>query len=117
MRAISIGKVLVPNTKTTMYTVPTKYTGKWNLLHVTNGTNSAKKVDAWWYDSSANVEIPVIFAYPVTAGGFLQFNGGAYVVLEEGDEIRVKIETGATDAGAVVTVELEPRLGGQFNGI
>jgi hypothetical protein len=63
MRAISIGKVLVANTKTTMYTVPTKYTGRWNLLHVTNGTSSGKKVDAWWYDASANLEIPVIFAY------------------------------------------------------
>jgi hypothetical protein len=59
----------------------------------------------------------VIFAYSVSAGGFLQFNGGAYVVLEEGDEIRVKIESGATDAGAVITIELEPKLGGQFNGI
>lgn len=117
MRAISIGKVLVANTKTTMYTIPTKYTGKWNLLHVTNGTSSGKKVDAWWYDKSENVEVPVIYQYSVTAGGFLQFNGGAYIVLEEGDEIRVKIESGATDAGAVITVELEPKLGGQFNGI
>lgn len=117
MRAVSIGKVLTPNTKTTMYTIPTKYVGRWTLLHVTNGTNSGKKVDAWWYDSSANLEVPVIFAASVTAGGYLQFNGGAYVVLEEGDEIRVRIESGATDAGAVVTVELEPKLGGQFNGI
>ena len=117
MRAISIGKVLTPAVKTTMYTIPTKYTGKWNLLHVTNGTPQAKKVDAWWYDKSANLEIPVVFAYSVSAGGFLQFNGGAYVVLEEGDEIRVRIESGATDAGAIVTVELEPKLGGQFNGI
>ena len=117
MRAISIGKVLTPNVKTTMYTVPTKYIGKWNLLHVTNGTSSGKKVDAWWYDKSANVEIPVIFAYSISAGGYLQFNGGAYIVLEEGDEIRVRIESGATDAGAVITVELEPKLGGQFNGI
>jgi hypothetical protein len=117
MRSVSIGKVLVANTKTTMYTVPTKYTGRWNLLHVTNGTSSAKKVDAWWYDASANVEIPVIFGYGVSGGNYLQFNGGSYIMLEEGDEIRVKIETGATDAGALITIELEPKLGGQFNGI
>jgi glutamine amidotransferase-like uncharacterized protein len=117
MRPISIGKVLTPNVKTTMYTVPTKYTGKWNLLHMNNGTSSGKKVDAWWYDKSANVEIPIIVAYSVSSGQYLQFNGGSYIVLEEGDEIRVRIESGATDAGAVVTVELEPKLGGQFNGI
>lgn len=117
MRSISIGKALTPAVKTTMYTIPTKYTGKWNLLHVTNGTSSAKKVDAWWYDKSENLEIPIVYAYGVSSGGYLQFNGGAYVVLEEGDEIRVRIESGATDVGAVVTVELEPKLGGQFNGI
>lgn len=117
MRSISIGKVLTPNVKTTMYTIPTKYTGKWNLLHVTNGTSSGKKVDAWWYDLSANVEVPVVYANSISSGGYLQFNGGSYIVLEEGDEIRVRIESGATDAGAIVTVELEPKLGGQFNGI
>jgi hypothetical protein len=114
MKAISIGKVLTPNTKTTMYTIPTKYTGKWTLLHMTNGTASAKKADAWWYDKSNNTEIPVIFGYGISAGGYLQFNGGAYIMLEEGDEIRVRIESGATDAGATITIELEPKLGAQL---
>jgi hypothetical protein len=114
MRSLSVGAVLTPNTKTTMYTIPTKYTGRWNLLHMTNGTASGKKADAWWYDKSNNLEIPVISSYSISSGGYLQFNGGSYIFLEEGDEIRVRIETGATDAGCVITIELEPKLGGQL---
>jgi len=114
MRSLSVGKNLTPNVKTTIYTIPTKYTGSWVLLHVTNGTASAKKADAWWYDKSTNTEVAVIASYGISAGGYLQFNGGAYILLEEGDEIRAKIETGATDAGCVITIELEPKLGAQL---
>lgn len=115
MRSVSIGKVLVANTKTTMYTIPTKQIGKWNLLYAHNGTASAKKFDAWWYDASENIEVPVIFQYSLAASNYLKFDGGAYVVLEEGDEIRVQIETGATNASCIVTIELDTKLSAQFN--
>jgi hypothetical protein len=38
MRPVSVGKNLVPNVKTTMFTIPTKHDGLWNLLHAYNGT-------------------------------------------------------------------------------
>lgn len=114
MRSISVGVVLTPNTKTTLFTVPVRYSGKWNLLYAHNGTSSAKKFDAWWYDASQDVEIPIVYQYPLDTAEYLKFDGGAYVVLEEGDEIRVKIETGATNASAICTIELENKTSLQF---
>lgn len=106
MRPISVGKNLVANTKTTMYTVPSQYIGKWNLLYVTNNSTSSKTISAWWYDKSENLEIQIVLDYPLTAKNFLKIDGGAYTLLEEGDEIRVQSETGST-ASAIITVEQE----------
>lgn len=104
---VSVGKNLTANTKTTMAVVPTKYDAKWVLLHAYNGTASSKNFDVWWYDKSQNTEIEIITSYPLASKTYLQFGGdGKYVMLEEGDEIRVKIETGATNAICVVTLEL-----------
>ena len=105
MKEISVGKNLVANTKTLMYTVPDNHYAKWNLLYAGNGTSSAKNFSAWWYNKVADTEVGIVVDYPLDAKGYLKFDGGAYVVLEEGDEIRVKAETGAT-ASCIVTLEL-----------
>ncbi len=108
-RPHSVGAVLTPNTTTTLFTVPTRFIAKWNLLYAYNGTSSAKNFRAWWYDKSENIEVPIVYDYPLAAKTFLKFDGGSYVVLDEGDEIRVWIETGATQPGCIVTMELEQR--------
>ena len=107
-RPHSVGLVLTPNTVTTMFTVPARNIAKWSLLYAYNGTASAKNFRAWWYDSSTNTEIPIVYDYPLAAKAFLKFDG-ADVVLDEGDEIRVWIETGATQPGCIITVELDQR--------
>jgi hypothetical protein len=106
MRPYSHGLNLVANTKTTMFTVPKQQLARWTLLWAVNNTSSAKNFTVYWYDKSTNTEVSVIVEYPLAAKTFLRFDGGAYVVLEEGDEIRVLAETGAT-ASALITVELE----------
>jgi hypothetical protein len=53
-------------------------------------------------------------AYPLAAKTFLKFDGGAYVTLEEGDEVRVEVETGAT-ASVLCTFELEATSAVQYN--
>lgn len=114
MRPVSNGKNLVANTKTTMFVVPARNIAKWNLLWAINNTASPKHFTAWWYDKSNNIEISIVNEYPLAAKTYLRFDGGAYVVLEEGDEIRVQTETGAT-ASCLVTLELEPTSAVQFN--
>ena len=107
-RPHSVGKDLVANTKTTMFTVPTRNMAKWNLLFATNHSASSKWLSVWWYDASENVEIEVLSEYPITAKNFLRIDGEAYVALDEGDEIRVQSETGSVTT-CIITVELEQR--------
>jgi acyl-homoserine lactone acylase PvdQ len=108
-RPHSVGALLTPDTVTTLFVVPTRMIAKWNLLYAYNGTASAKDFRAWWYDKSEDLEIPVVYDYPLDATSFLKFDGGSYVVLDEGDEIRVWIEDDAANAGVIVTMELEQR--------
>ena len=107
-RPVSVGKDLVANTKTTMFTVPNRNSAKWTLLFASNHSTSSKWFSAWWYDSSENVEIEVLFEYGLTAKEFIRIDGTAYIVLDEGDEIRVQSETGSA-CTCIITLELEHR--------
>lgn len=110
MRQFSVGKNLVADTKTTLYTVPGKHIAELSLLYAHNGTSSAKDFSAWWYDASFDVEIPIVYEYALSANDYLKFDGGAYILLEENDEIRVKFETGAVNSSCIITVSLIPQL-------
>jgi hypothetical protein len=94
-RPISIGTILTTTTKTTIYTVPTGYYAKWNLAYIVDHSGNNKQIDVMWYDSSANIEVFVLDNYTLSAGQFVKFDGGAYVVLEEGDQIRAQADSGA----------------------
>lgn len=105
MREVSIGHNLVADTKTTCYTVPTGYYAKWNLCYIVNNTGNNKSVSVWWYDKSTNTEVAIVSGYVLSPTQFLKFNDGAYVVLEEGDQIYAKSELGSTMA-CINTLEL-----------
>lgn len=105
MREVSVGNNLTANVKTTVYTVPTGYYAKWNLCYVVNHTGNNKTIDAIWYDKSTNTEIRVLDNYILSPTQFVKFDGGAYVVMEEGDEVRLMSETGS-DMSAINTFEL-----------
>ena len=105
MREISVGNNLTAASKTTVYTVPTGYYAKWNLCYIVNHTGNNKVVDVFWYDSSTATEIKVLDNYSLSAGNFLKFDGGAYVVLEEGDQIRAESEAGS-DMSIINTFEV-----------
>jgi hypothetical protein len=94
-RPYSIGTILTDTTKTTIYTVPTGYYSKWNLCYVVNHAGNNKFIDVVWYDASTDTEYYVLDGYVLAATGFIKFDGGAYVVLEEGDQIRAQAETGS----------------------
>jgi hypothetical protein len=104
MKEVSIGVPAVATTKTTVYTVPANHYAKWNLVFASNTTSSAKWFSAIWYDKSADAEISVANQFPIPAKEYLRIDGGAYVVLEEGDEIRIQAE--ATTVTCILTFEL-----------
>lgn len=106
-RPHSVGKELIANTTTVMFTVPTRNIARWSLLFAANHSSSSKWFTCWWYDKSENTEIEVVFEYPLTAKAFLKFDGSE-VILDEGDEIRVRSETGSVTT-CIITVELEQR--------
>jgi len=95
VRPVSVGNNLTAGSKTTVYTVPTGYYALWNLCFISNHTGNNKTVSVWWYDSSADAEITVIDAYQIAATQYVRFDGGAYVVLEEGDQVRIESEAGS----------------------
>ena len=96
MRSVSTGNVLTAATKTTVFTVPTGYYAKWVLCYVVNTTGNNKTVDALWYDASTDTEIHVLDNYVLSPTQFIKFNDGAFVVLEEGDQVRIESEAGST---------------------
>jgi hypothetical protein len=96
MRPVSVGTTLTTTTKTTVYTVPTGYYAMWNLAYAVNHSGNNKFVDIIWYDASTDTEYFVVDNYVLSPTQFLKFDGGAYIVLEEGDQVRAAVESGAT---------------------
>lgn len=109
MRSVSIGKNLTANTLTTIYTVPTGYIAKWNLMYVFNNTGSTKTCAAYWTDVSQSENIYVLNG-TIASGSYVRLDGGAYVVLEEGDTIKMQSEAGSSFS-TICTFELEKKTG------
>ena len=81
MRPVSVGTILVPEIKTTVYTVPVGYYALWNLCYVVNTSGNNKFIDVIWHDASTNIETHVLDNYILSPTQFIKFDGGAYIVL------------------------------------
>lgn len=110
MRSVSVGTVLTPDVKTTIYTVPVGYYAHWNLAYAVNHSGNNKYIDIIWYDASANTEIYVLDNYVLSPTQFIKFDGGAYIVLEEGDQVRALGEAGSS-MNVISTFELHRNKG------
>lgn len=109
MRPVSVGTPLTTTTKTTVYTVPTGYYAMWNLAYAVNHSGNNKFIDIIWYDASDNLEHFVLDNYVLGHTQFIKFDG-SYIVLEEGDQVRVQAETGST-INVINTFELHRNKG------
>lgn len=107
-RQISVGRNLSTDTKTTIYTVPTRVSGIWTMFYAFNAGANNKGISLYWYDSSNDVEIKILEGYTLNTKAYLLFNG-AEVILEQDDEIRVQLETGS-DMAVIATLEIAPEL-------
>jgi len=95
MRSISVGAHPTAGSSNTLYTVPTGYYAEWNLSYIFNNTGSTKTFTLEWYDASA-ASTYTIYSAGVTSKEYVKFDGGAYVVLEEGDQVKCTPESGST---------------------
>lgn len=108
-RPISIGLNLSSGTAVTVYTVPTGYYAKWNLMYLFNNSGSTKSISAYWRDSSASTNI-YVHNGTIAAGSYARQDGGAYVVLEEGDTVVMQDEAGSSFS-TICTFELFKKEG------
>lgn len=104
MRELSVGANPTAGSTSTLYTVPTGYRALWNLSYLHNTSGSTKHITLTWYDSSAAVSYDLLSQYSFNSKDYLKLDGGSYVVLEEGDQVRVTPEAGSTFAIAMTFV-------------
>lgn len=108
-RPITVGINLSSGTPVTVYTVPTGYYAKWVLMYLFNNTGSTKSISAYWRDSSASANI-FVYNGPVASKEYVRQDGGAYVVMEEGDTIVMQDEAGSSFS-TICTFELIKKEG------
>lgn len=108
-RPITIGRNLADGVPVTVYTVPTGYYAKWILMYLFNNSGSTKSISVYWRDSSASADI-YVHNGTIAGGGYVRQDGGAYVVMEEGDTIVMQDEAGSSFS-TIVTLELIKKEG------
>ncbi len=96
MRPTSVGISPTANTLTTVFTVPTGYYAKFTVMYIHNTGVATKHITVQWYDASAATTLDILTAYNLTSKEYLQFDGVAYIVLEEGDRLQITTEAGSS---------------------
>jgi hypothetical protein len=108
-RPVSVGVNLTSGIATTVYTVPLGYFAKWNLMYIFNNSGSTKNISVFWRDSSASADIYVQNG-SIASKNYIRMDGGAYVVMEEGDTVVMQDEAGSSFS-TICTFELFKKEG------
>jgi hypothetical protein len=96
MRALSVGFSPTAAVDTTVYTCPRGYYSKFTVMYIHNTGGSTKHITVQWFDSSANTTFDILTQYDFASKTYLQFDGNAYIVLEEGDKIKITTQSAST---------------------
>lgn len=96
MRALSVGVSPTAAVDTTVYTCPTGYYAKFTVMYIHNTGGSTKHITVQWFDASANSTLDILTAYDFSTKQYLQFDGNAYIVLEEGDKIKITTQSSSS---------------------
>jgi hypothetical protein len=78
-------------------------------MYLFNNSGSTKSITAYWTDSSESEDIYVQNG-TVAGGGYVRQDGGAYVVLEEGDTVKMQSEAGSSFS-TICTFEIYKKEG------
>jgi len=106
MRALSVGVSPTAAVDTTVYTCPTGYYAKFTVMYIHNTGGSTKHITVQWFDASANTTLDILTQYDFSSKTYLQFDGNAYIVLEEGDKIKITTQS-ASSFSFIATFEEE----------
>jgi len=111
-RKVSVCVTKSDATKVTLFTVPAKNTGLWNVMYIISltGTETPK---VYWYDDSTNTEYFIIGGKNLGAGDYILL-ADKEVVLQAGDEIRVQ-NTGTSSVTYLATIDLVPEMAIQYH--
>ena len=96
MRALSVGVSPTAAVDTTVYTCPTGYYAKFTVMYIHNTGGSTKHITVQWFDASANTTLDILTSYDFSSKTYLQFDGNAYIVLEEGDKIKITTQSASS---------------------
>jgi hypothetical protein len=96
VRPVSVGVNPTAATLTTVYTVPTGYYAKFTVMYIHNTGGNTKHITVQWYDASTATTLDILTNYDFTSKQYLQFDGNAYIVLEEGDRIQITTQSAST---------------------
>jgi hypothetical protein len=78
------------DTNYTVYTCPANAKAHMNLLFITNGSVNDSDVLIRWYRASKDTKFFILGTRNLGGGEFIQFDGGAFIVLEPGDYIEAR---------------------------
>ena len=96
MRALSVGVSPTAAVDTTVYTCPKGYYAKFTVMYIHNTGGSTKHITVQWFDASATTTLDILTAFDLTTKEYLQFDGNAYIVLEEGDQIKITTQSASS---------------------
>jgi hypothetical protein len=65
-------------------------------MYIHNTGGSTKHITVQWFDASANSTLDILTSYDFSSKTYLQFDGNAYIVLEEGDKIKITTQSSST---------------------
>ena len=96
MRALSVGINPTAAVDTTVYTCPIGYYARFTVMYIHNTGGSTKHITVQWFDSSASTTLDILTSYDFSSKTYLQFDGNAYIVFEEGDKLKITTQSGST---------------------
>jgi hypothetical protein len=106
MRALSVGVSPTAAVDTTVYTCPRGYYSKFTVMYIHNTGGSTKHITVQWFDASANTTLDILTQYDFSSKTYLQFDGNAYIVFEEGDKLKITTQS-ASSFSFIATFEEE----------
>jgi hypothetical protein len=75
-------------------------------MYIHNTGGSTKHITVQWFDASANTTLDILTQYDFTSKNYLQFDGNAYIVFEEGDKLKITTQS-ASSFSFIATFEEE----------